>query len=116
VKCCLRRFFDINIAQQYPKEYFPKIIFQKFFPYKNLQLLMTKALHCLVINCGNYMDGKGLNIFAIFLLSGMPSRGSQFLDFFGCSISYSLQLMGKTILRLKSKRRFSLFSCLPMRK
>jgi hypothetical protein len=28
-------------------------------------------------------------------------RGSRFLDFFGFSISYSLQLMGKTILRLK---------------
>jgi hypothetical protein len=43
-------------------------------------------------------------------------RGSRFWDFFGFSISYSLQLMGKTILRLKYKRCFSLFSCLPMPK
>jgi hypothetical protein len=49
-------------------------------------------------------------------LAGVYSRGSRFWNFFGFSISYSLQLMGKTILRLKYKRCFSLFSCLPMRK
>jgi hypothetical protein len=40
-------------------------------------------------------------------LVGLYTRGSRFLDFFGFSISYSLQLMGKTILRLKYKRCFS---------
>jgi hypothetical protein len=40
---------------------------------------------------------------------------SREVDFW-FTISYSLQLMVKIILRLKLKRCFSLFSCLPMRK
>jgi hypothetical protein len=34
-------------------------------------------------------------------VQSLYSRGSRFLDFFGFSISYSLQLMGKIILRIK---------------
>jgi hypothetical protein len=62
-----------------------------------------------------WKKNKGRKSCATFPLK-LDARGSRFFDFFGFSISCSLQLMGKTILRLKYKRCFSLFPCLPMRK
>jgi hypothetical protein len=38
---------------------------------------------------------------SLICIETMSIRGSRFLDFFGFLISYSLQLMGKRILRLK---------------
>jgi hypothetical protein len=56
----------------------------------NIHLIMDERIRAASRRIAGYWGSDPVHI-----------RGSRFLDFFGFSISYSLQLMGKIILRLK---------------
>jgi hypothetical protein len=43
VKCCLKRFFGINIARQFPKDIFFNFVFRRYFFLKNVTTFDEKT-------------------------------------------------------------------------